>query len=542
MPDLNVGDIIVGRYKIERLIARGGFGDVYLATHLNLKVLRALKVLRRDALGMGDKLYQECSERFKIEAQLGAKLDHPNLVKAQDYGQDGEMQVLAMEYVPGGSLADRLSREPQLPVSEVIRIAIDIASGLAAIHARDVVHRDLKPSNVLFDAQGRARVSDLGLAQLPGGASLRSLNGSQMSSTWHPGTRAYMSPEQENSAEYLKSSSDVYALGVILFEMLTGRNVKNLKAGIRVSELRNDMPSWLDDLVLRMLTREPAQRPADGEEVLNALQVGKAGFQGRTIAPPVQLPPPAKQASRPSSFNKWAFGVIAAVILIVGGAGMAALVATLLSNRTAQLPVSAVTATPQAAGANDRVVEYVVSSANSMLQPLNGISKQKMVRETLAQHWASWSTPKNGAGAALRVFGSQYNAADTQKSCLDTQLLSSPLQMPIPFSDLLNAAQARGLAPLAETLFAAAGDFSSGQKKALVLITDSGDTCGSDPCTWAATQYHDAGLVMPIYVLDLGAKSGLNCLATTSRGKYFAINDQKEFMDALDASIKAVIP
>ena len=124
-----------------------------------------------------------------IEAQLGAKLDHPNIIKALDYGRDGEMQVLVMEVAAGGNLAERISKNSTLTINEALQITIDIASGLAAIHALDVVHRDLKPSNILFDAQGNAKISDLGLAQLPGGVSMRSLDVSQIAGNWHPGTR-----------------------------------------------------------------------------------------------------------------------------------------------------------------------------------------------------------------------------------------------------------------------------------------------------------------------------------------------------------------
>ena len=111
------------------------------------------------------------------------------------------------------------------------------------------------------------------------------------------------------------------------------------------------------------------------------------------------------------------------------------------------------------------------------MEPAN----KRWVRQALAAHWDAWKVPKIGYGAALRIFGSQYNAADTNKSCLDTSLLSAPMQTPTQFGNQLNGLDARGLAPVTETLFAAAGDFKAGQKKSLILITDSGDTCGEDP-------------------------------------------------------------
>ena len=536
MPEVKIGDIIVGRYQIENHIAQGGFGDVFLAKRLDQNVHRALKVLRRDSLGMSEKLYQECGERFRIEAQLGAKLNHPHITKAVDYGQDGEMQVLAMEYAAGGSLAERLSGNPQLPIKEAIRIAANIASGLAAMHAIDVVHRDLKPSNVLFDAHGNAKISDLGLAQLPGGASMRSLNSSQLTGAWHPGTRAYMSPEQESSTAYLKSSSDVFSLGVILFEMLTGRNVKNLKPGTKASTLRAEIPTWLDELLSSMLALDPACRPADGSEVLNALQTRAAH---RTISRAASFAS-STPAAKPSPPPRW-MGIIAAgVLLVILGSVVVYLVLNSIGGKPGSLPAALQSPAPQFAGANDIVIEYLVSSANSMAQPWGVHSKQTTVQDALQQHWQGWVSNEPSTAAALRVFGSQYNAADSSKSCLDVDLLSMPVKNPDHFSSLLNETQARGLAPIEEALFAASGDFQINQQKAIILITDSGDTCGGDPCNWAATQYGDAGLEMPIYVLDLGGASHLDCLANFSGGKYFFIQNRSELDTALSTSLQEV--
>ncbi len=539
MTEVKNGDIIVGRYRVENLIAQGGFGDVYLAKRLGQETTRALKVLRRDTLGMGEHLYQEIGERFKIEAQLGARLNHPNVVKALDYGQDGEMQVLAMEYLPGGSLAERLSKKQPLPVNEAVRISMDIARGLAVLHELDVVHRDLKPSNILFDANGIAKISDLGLAQLPGGASLRSLNSSQLAGTWHPGTRAYMSPEQETSTAYLKSSSDIFSLGVILFEMLTGRNVKNLKPGTRIREIQPDTPLWLDELLAKMLAQNPALRPGDGNEILRALHAG--AFHGQTLsasgsaARPQNVNPAAKGTQ-----NRWGLILAGLAGILVLGVVSVFLVLNWLNDRAAP-STAAQTPAPQAAGADDSVIEYLVSSANSMLQPLNGTSKQQLVQDALQQHWQGWQNNDPDLGAALRIFGSQYNAAEIDKSCLDTLLLSAPVTSPSSFSDLLDTAEAKGLAPLTAALYTAAGDFQNGQKKALFLITDSNDTCGSDPCNWAATQYIDAGMEMPVYVFDLGGASDLSCLAEMSAGKYFAIHNQTDLVTALSESLQEVI-
>ena len=276
MPDLNVGDIIVGRYKIERLIARGGFGDVYLATHLNLKVLRALKVLRRDALGMGDKLYQECSERFKIEAQLGAKLDHPNLVKAQDYGQDGEMQVLAMEYVPGGSLQDALNAQKRLASPHVIQIALALGGALASAHGLGIIHRDLKPANILLAEDGTPRITDFGCAFIIDQSPLTQAG-------VLVGTAYYLSPEAFRGGT-IDARTDIWALGVVLFELLTGQrpfSAANFTATVMailtkpvpdLASLAPETPQTLVDLVQRMLEKDPQERITSMRQVEDELK------------------------------------------------------------------------------------------------------------------------------------------------------------------------------------------------------------------------------------------------------------------------------
>jgi serine/threonine protein kinase len=138
----------------------------------------------------------------------------------------------------------------------------------------DIVHRDLKPSNILFDKQGHAKVADLGLAQLPGGYSQRS----QLSTPDpHPGTPAYMSPEQENGRSYLTPASDVYALGLVLFEALTGRVYRSQRQGTLVGSLRSDVPGWLDELLVRMLAQNPLERPWDGKEMETLLLQGMKG-------------------------------------------------------------------------------------------------------------------------------------------------------------------------------------------------------------------------------------------------------------------------
>jgi formylglycine-generating enzyme required for sulfatase activity len=276
------GEMLFNKYRVERLVGEGAFGAVYLVMHQRLNVKRAIKVLHHGPPGVGSAphagstLFGEARQRFLLESQLGARLNHPHIIQVHELEEIEDSLVLVMEYAPGGSLADRITRSVHngqpVPLDQALKIGLDIAQGLAALHALDVVHRDLKPSNILFDAQGNAKIADLGLAQVSRGVSMRSQLGSLAMA--HPGTPEYMSPEQESSPAPLRPPSDIYALGLILFELLSGRSFRMQRPGTRLATLRKDAPPWLDELVLRMLEKDPEQRPWDGAELAELLRGG----------------------------------------------------------------------------------------------------------------------------------------------------------------------------------------------------------------------------------------------------------------------------
>jgi len=323
-PSFPLGSILLGKYRLEEELGRGAFGVVYRATHLKLQASRAIKILARNTSGMGKERYAEMARRFRQEAQVGAKFEgHPHLIHVYEFEEDEDEGILAlvMEYAPGGSLAQRLENEGALPVDEAVRIAREVALGLAALHQADIVHRDIKPSNILFDAQGRAKVADLGLAQVPHGPSRRSRLSMGIN---HPGTPHYMSPEQRDSPAPLRPSSDVYALGAVLFEMLTGRQYAIQPLDTRVRDLRPEVPQWLDDLTSLMLASDPKIRPQNGQEVARLL----AEKGRRTEQRPRQKAEPAPQMFSPQPKPKkkegkkawqWWGGALLLFLMVVGG-------------------------------------------------------------------------------------------------------------------------------------------------------------------------------------------------------------------------------
>src|SRR4051794_29159865 len=278
MPDTVIG----GRYKLEHPLGRGGMSEVYAAEDLELGRTVAIKLLAPDA----------DSARFEREARAVAALAHPNVMQLYDYGEDHERPYMVLEYVPGGTLEERLAEangEP-LPDEESRLIAAGVAAGLAHAHARGVVHRDLKPANVLFDEEGRPKLADFGIARMAAGEGTLTEAGTVL------GTAAYISPEQA-SGEPATAASDVYSFGVMLYRMLTGRlpfesaDPMELVLMNRdapppaITAYRSDPPARLEAAAVAALEKDPTLRPRDGAALLAALGVvGAAGLTTATTA------------------------------------------------------------------------------------------------------------------------------------------------------------------------------------------------------------------------------------------------------------------
>jgi serine/threonine-protein kinase len=272
MPNL-VGRLIGERYRIEQVVARGGMATVYLAMDIRLERKVALKIIHPHLAS--DNSFRE---KFIREARIAAKLSHPNLVNVFDQGEDGDLAFMAMEYVSGITLRDALKDFGALDAKRALDLFEPMLSGLAAAHRAGILHRDLKPENVLLANDGRIKLGDFGLARdIDNNTSTGSL----------VGTVAYLSPElvMRGTAD---ARSDVYAAGIMLFEMLAGRQPFEGEQAVQIayqhandnvpapSKFNPKVPPLLDELVLWATARDAAHRPNDAVELLAVVQRAKA--------------------------------------------------------------------------------------------------------------------------------------------------------------------------------------------------------------------------------------------------------------------------
>jgi len=263
------GAMLAGRYRIVGLLGRGGMGEVYRAEDLTLGQPVALKFLPQEFTHRADRL-----ARFHQEVRLARRVSHPNVCRVYDIGESGGQYFLSMEYIDGEDLASLLRRIGRLPSDKALELAHQLCAGLAAAHASHILHRDLKPANVLIDGRGRARLADFGLADLAG-------HGSDASEV--AGTFGYMAPEQEAGRE-VTTQTDVYALGLVLYEMFTGRRALAVDAhggrmehrGMPASPSTHmpDLDPGVERIIMRCLEPQPGRRPRSVIAVAAALPGG----------------------------------------------------------------------------------------------------------------------------------------------------------------------------------------------------------------------------------------------------------------------------
>ena len=319
----HLGTSLSGRYRLDEQIGTGGMSTVYRAFDTVLERQVAVKLMHRDMAGHPDQL-----ERFRREARAVAQLNHPHIVQVIDAGEDENMPYIVFEYVEGETLKDRIRRFGRLPVPEAIAYAIEIAWALGAAHDRGIVHRDVKPQNVLVDEEGSAKVTDFGIA--------RTLDQEGLTADGRVlGTTDYVSPEQA-LGHAVTGQSDLYSLGVVLYEMLTG-DVPfhgDNQVAVAMKHVREELPdlqyrrpevsSALAAVLDRMTAKDLAARygtthelMADLEDVF-AVESARAGQTTGEATQVLRALPEPKRSRLPLRMRTSMRALVAFVVLVAG--------------------------------------------------------------------------------------------------------------------------------------------------------------------------------------------------------------------------------
>jgi serine/threonine-protein kinase len=317
-----IGTVLSGRYRLEAKLGSGGMSTVYLARDETLDRPVAVKVMHREMSEQQDQL-----ERFRQEARSVAKLSHPNVVAVIDAGEDGGHPYIVFEYVEGETLKQRISRLGRLDVQEAIAYAIEVARGLIVAHSRKMVHRDVKPQNVLIDPDGRAKLTDFGIS--------RQLEKAGLTATGRVlGTTDYVAPEQA-MGQGVDLRSDIYSLGVVLYEMLVGDVPfhADSQVGVAMKHVHDELPdvqvrrpevsAAVALVVERATAKDPAERYQAIEEMIDDLETAlevEAARAGSTSGEATSVldavPPPRRKLSTRA---RWSWAGIIALVLIAGG-------------------------------------------------------------------------------------------------------------------------------------------------------------------------------------------------------------------------------
>ena len=334
-----VGMQLSGRYRLDARIGAGGMSTVYRAFDLTLERPVAVKLMHRElAASDSDQL-----ERFRREARAVARLSHPHIVGVIDAGEDEGRPYIVLEYIEGETLKDRIRRMGRLPIDEGIAYAIEIARALGCAHARHIVHRDIKPQNVLIDAEGSAKVTDFGIA--------RSLQDEGLTADGRVlGTTDYVSPEQAMGHD-VNGQSDIYSLGIVLYEMLTG-DVPfrgETQVSVAMQHVREDLPdvqarrpevsATLAAVLDRMTEKDLDRRYADVHSVVADLEEALAIETARSgtstgEATAVLRTLPGRTRRRLPLRLRFPVPLLAFLVVVAAGAGVLALLVKEGADRT----------------------------------------------------------------------------------------------------------------------------------------------------------------------------------------------------------------
>lgn len=348
--------ILNDRYEMQQRIGRGGMADVYLARDILLDRLVAIKVLFPEYAT--DPAFVE---RFRREAQSAANLNHPNIVSVYDWGRSNNTYFMAMEYVPGRTLAEALHDVGQITAMKAAEVGIEVAAALSFAHRGNVVHRDIKPGNILIGSNGQLKVADFGIARALGSAADSNLT--QVGAVM--GTAAYLSPEQAQGGQP-DPRSDLYSLGIVLYEMVGGRvpfsgdNPVSIaykqvhEAPQPLNQLASDVPRAFEAIVARLLAKDPDLRYATAEAVRDDLRRFRDGIPVQALADAIN-----RRNGDPTPIGTAAPTTVIATGPMVGGPDDLAAATTVIpgAQATTALPRTTINANP------DMPPGYTASSA-----------------------------------------------------------------------------------------------------------------------------------------------------------------------------------
>jgi serine/threonine-protein kinase len=347
---MNPGDKVAGKYRLERCLGQGGMGEVWAATHDVTQKTLALKFVKSTK-----KDHDEGTHRRALrEARAACAVSHPNVVAVHDVLEsDDGMPILVMDLLSGESLAQKLAREHTLSPAETLRIAKEVLAALSVAHAVGVVHRDLKPDNVFLESSGGVKILDFGIAKLRGADGPTKETQRLTESGAMVGTPHYMSPEQAFGETEVDLRADLFSVGAVMYECLTGKlptdgqNLGQILKALATGKIRPisvELPELgkpFANLVEQLLQIEPGARPASAAVVLQALaNISEPGDHALGSHEPHEgagpssikhgTPPPATRDTDPRTMERprrvlpWALGVAAAVAMVAGGLRLSA--------------------------------------------------------------------------------------------------------------------------------------------------------------------------------------------------------------------------
>lgn len=572
----------IGRYEILQELGQGGMAIVYLARDPLIKRQVAIKVLPRQFT-----FDPQFKTRFQREAEVIATLEHSSIVPVYDFGEHDDQPFIVMRYLSGGTLADRIGKGA-LPVNEIATLFQRIGAAVDYAHSKGVIHRDIKPGNILFDSQGEASLSDFGIAKIAEATSAYTGTGTMI------GTPAYISPEQAQGEKNLTGRTDIYSLGVVLFESLSGELPfdADTPMGIAIAHIQKPVPSLLDrrpdlpptfeGVIRKALDKDSTKRFATATALAQAIRDRGTMAESGTVVesvrgtvieslpsqpkpvsvstsvdstPRIPFAPPPKKSALPRLLG--AGGIVFALCLCIGLVGGFA--SGLIPNPFASATEPVATSTSEIAstdvpaptqfipvGLSATYIEYIFDASGSMLQPMEGTTRFEIAKRVVTARLNA--LPPN-AQVGLRVYGHTipYQGREAE-SCEDIELVV-PIQAngAQAIIDYLPSMQALGMTPMSASIQQAANDFTfePGRRNFIVLISDGEETCGDEPAT--VVQYlKEIGIDFAIHVIgldvDANTSAQLKRIADAAGGVYFDAKSETELNNALENINETILP